>query len=141
MIYVKSLGRTLELVRSGEANRQQMWDISNSLKSGLRELGYYVGPGESPICSVFVPIGTEETATVGMRLVSYLRERGIFVTAITYPVIPLGLLMFRVIPTASHTQEDVQTTIARFKDMRDEMSLTLDMTGEDETKVRKVFGL
>jgi glycine C-acetyltransferase len=76
-----------------------------------------------------------------MRLVSFLRERGIFVTAITYPVIPLGLLMFRVIPTAAHTEEDVETTITRFKEMRDEMNLTLDMTGEDETKVRKVFGL
>ena len=141
MVYVKSLGKTLELVRSGEANRQKMWEISNGLKSGLRELGYYVGPGESPICSVFVPIGTEETAAVGMRLVSYLRERGIFVTAITYPVIPLGLLMFRVIPTASHTEEDVTTTVAKFKEMRDEMNLTLDMTGEDQKKVRKVFGL
>ncbi|MFP4329506.1 MAG: aminotransferase class I/II-fold pyridoxal phosphate-dependent enzyme [Spirochaetaceae bacterium] len=141
MVYVKSLGKTLELVRGADGNRQQMWDISYSLKQGLRDLGYYVGPGESPICAVFVPIGTEESATVGMRLVRYLRDRGIFVTAITYPVIPLGLLMFRVIPTAAHKQEDVEVTLEEFRRMRDEMGLTLDMSGEDEAKVRKVFGL
>lgn len=141
MVYVKSLDKTLDLVRSADENRRHMWNISNSLKQGLRELGYYVGPGESPICSVFAPVGTEETHLVGMRLVRFLREKGVFVTGITYPVIPLGLMMFRVIPTAAHTEEDVEFTLKQFQAMRDEMNMSLDMTGEDEVKVKKVFGL
>ena len=61
-------------------------------------------------------------------------------TAITYPVIPLGLCMYRMIPTAGHKLEDVEETVAAFKLMRDELKLNLTIAGEDLEKVRKVFG-
>jgi glycine C-acetyltransferase len=77
---------------------------------------------------------------VGTQTVSFLRDRGVFVTAITYPVIPLGLLMYRMIPTASHTEEDVDHTLRVFREMRDTMSLQLSMSGKDEKKVGKVYG-
>ncbi len=140
MLYVQTLRKTLDLVIAGDDRRARLWAISNRLKNGLRDLGFYVGPGESPICSVFVPIGEEELEKVGMAAVAYLRDRGVFVTAITYPVIPLGLLMFRMIPTASHLEEDVDNTVAIFRDMRDAIGLNPQMSGEDEAKVRKVFG-
>ena len=140
MVYVQSLHKTLELVASGDDRRERMWQISSSLKSSLKELGYYVGSGESPICSVFIPVRDETVETVGVRTVSYLRDRGIFVTAITYPVIPLGLCMYRMIPTAEHRPEDVEQTAATFKEMRDELGLDLSIQGEDLAKVRKVFG-
>ncbi len=73
-------------------------------------------------------------------MVHYLRENGVFVSAVIYPVIPLGLCMFRMIPTAAHTEEDVQTTISVFKKMRDELGLDLSMDGEDRRKVAKVYG-
>ena len=141
MVYVQSLLKTLDLVRAADANRDHMWAMSNGLKQGIGDLGYYVGPGTSPICSVFIPIGENELETVGAQAVGYLRERGVFVTAITWPVIPLGLLMFRMIPTAAHTQEDVDNTVAIFKEMRDRLGLRLDMSGDDQTKVRRVYGL
>jgi glycine C-acetyltransferase len=141
MVYVKTLGKALELVMDGDDRRDAMWKNANSLKTGLRELGYYIGPGDSPICSVFIPVRDETVETVGVRTVSYLRERGIFVTAVTYPVIPLGLCMFRMIPTAVHTQEDVAETVAVFKSMRDELGIDLKIEKEDQAKVRKVFGV
>jgi glycine C-acetyltransferase len=141
MVYVQSLRKALELVKAGDDRRETMWRNSNALKSGLRELGYHVGPGESPICSVFIPIREESTETVGMRTVGYLRERGVFVTAVTYPVIPLGLCMFRMIPTTVHEQEDIDFTLETFKNMRDELKLDLSIEGEDKAKVRKVFGI
>lgn len=141
MVYVQSLTKSLELVRAGDDRRDRMWQNSNALKQGLKEHGYFVGPGESPICSVFIPVRDETVETVGVRTVTYLRDNGIFVTAITYPVIPLGLCMFRMIPTATHKPEDVARTIEVFENMRDELKLDLTIEKEDLAKVRKVFGI
>lgn len=141
MVYVKTLRKALQFVREGDDRRKRMWDISKKLRNGLRELGYYIGEGESPICAVFAPIGAEEIEAVGARLVGYLRkEKNIFTTAVIYPVIPLGLLMFRIIPTAAHSDEDVELTIKGFKELRDEMKLDLTMTEEDRKKIDKVYG-
>ncbi|HKJ85810.1 MAG TPA: pyridoxal phosphate-dependent aminotransferase family protein [Spirochaetia bacterium] len=140
MVYVQSLRKALELVQAGDDRRERMWQNSTALKDGLRELGYYIGPGESPIGSVFIPTHEETVETVGVRTVQYLRERGIFVTAIVYPVIPLGLCMFRMIPTTSHKQEDIDETIRVFKQMRDEFGIDPTIAGEDLVKVKKVFG-
>ena len=141
MVYVRTLSKTLELVIGADANRARMWRISNMLKNGLRELGFYVGPGEGQICSVFIPIDTDTVDGVGMRTVGYVRDQGVFVTAIAYPVIPLGLLMFRMIPTAVHTEADVQRTLEVFGRMRDNLHLRLSVTAEEERKIRKVYGL
>ena len=141
MVYVKTLRRALEMVRDGEERRKRMWEISKKMRDGLRELGYYIGLGESPICAVFAPIGEEAAEEVGARLVHYPRhEKNVFTTAVIYPVVPLGLLMFRIIPTAAHSDEDVELTIKAFREMRDEMKLNLSMTDEDRKKIDKVYG-
>lgn len=140
MVYVKSLTKSVELVKAGDDRRARMWQRSNELKNGLRELGYSIGPGDSPICAVFIPVRDETAETVGIRTVKFLRDRGIFITAITYPVIPLGLMMYRMIPTAAHEPEDVQRTVEVFKQMRDELKLELTMDGEDLAKMKKVYG-
>jgi glycine C-acetyltransferase len=141
MVYVKSLQKALELVINGDENRKRMWDNSNRLKAGLRNAGFYVGPGESPICSVFVPVNKDNIIEIATKMVVFLREeKGIFVTIITYPVIPLGLCMYRLIPTASHTFEDVDKTIKAYTEMRDNLKLKLDFTGENERDVEKIFG-
>ncbi len=140
MVYVKALEKTLELVIAGDDRRERMWANSNSLKARLKELGYIVGPGESPICSVFMPVGDEAVENVGMRTVQYLRDKGIFVTAISYPVIPLGLLMFRIIPTAAHTEEHIARTVDAFRSMRDDFGVSLNASEQDLKKISKVYG-
>lgn len=140
MVYVKSLGTALDLVVAADDRRDKMWANANALKQGLKENGYFVGPGESPICSVFIPVRDTTVEAVGIRTVTFLRDRGIFVTAITYPVIPLGLCMYRMIPTAAHKPEDVARTVDVFRAMRDELKLDFTIEKEDLVKVRKVFG-
>ena len=54
-----------------------------------------------------------------MALVKDLRENfGIFCSIVVYPVIPKGLILLRLIPTASHTMEDVNETIDAFSSIR-----------------------
>ena len=140
MVYVKALGKTLDLIIDGDERRKKLWDISNKLKNGLRDLGYFIGTGESPICSVFIPVGDGDVHQIGGGMVRYLRENGVFVTAVIYPVIPLGLCMLRMIPTTAHTQAEVDETLALFKRMREEHSLNLTMGDDDLKKIAKVYG-
>lgn len=141
MVYVQSLRKTFDLVKTADDRRAKMWARSTELKTGLKELGFYVGPGESMICSVFVPIGDGTIETMGAATSGFLRQNGVFVTAIAYPVIPLGLLMFRMIPTAMHEEEDVHTTLSVFIKMRDNLGLRLTMTDDEDKMIRKVYGI
>ena len=140
LIYVKAMQKALELVMDGDERRETLWQKSNALKQGLRDIGYFIGPGDSPICSVFVPVGEIDIPRDGAAMVKYLRDKGVFVTAVIYPVIPLGLCMFRMIPTVAHTDADIADTHAVFKEMRDELSLDLDIDGTHREKIGKVYG-
>jgi glycine C-acetyltransferase len=139
MIYVKTLLKALDLVTTGDERRKKMWEMSEKLKTGLRDLGFYIGDGESPICAVFTPMKDRSINEVAPRMIQYLRDRGVFVTGIIYPVIPLGLLMFRMIPTATHTDADIQLTLEAFKDMKAELQLDTTMDGQDLKNVKKLY--
>jgi len=137
MTYVLSLKVALRKVIEGDDRRRVMWQRSEALKNGLRELGYHIGTGDSPICSVFVPVG-EYLESIGMEMLTYLRVNGVFCTGLVWPVIPPGLIMFRMIPTSVHTSEDVGKTVEVFKNMRD--SLKIQPLGSVElSKIAKIY--
>jgi glycine C-acetyltransferase len=94
MIYVKSLQKTLELVRNGADRRKKLFHISDKLSEGLKALGFYVGDVKSPIIPVFVPGGDPK---IGMEWILFLRNKGIFTTAVMYPVIPKNFVEFRML--------------------------------------------
>ena len=119
--YVESLLTTLDYVENGEENRKQMWHITHRLQTGLRALGFNLGNTVSPITPVYIPAGDEKTATEAMKLLR--TEYGIFVSAVTYPVVPRGVVLFRLTSTASHTDEDVDITLDAFKKLRDYLNL------------------
>ena len=70
-------------------------------------------------------------------MIQYLRDNSVFVSAVIYPVIPLGLCMFRMIPTTAHSLEDVDTTVEIFKKMKEEINLDLTMGEVDLKKIAK----
>ena len=122
MVYVEVLIKTLEIIRSDTARRKRMWEVAKKLKDGLRNLGYNVGDVPSPITSVYVPVGD---VTLGGMIIIKLRQVGVFVTGVIYPVVPKGIGLFRMIPTAAHTDEDIDTTLDAFRMVRDELKLDL----------------
>lgn len=139
MVYVRTLNKALDMIIEGDDRRKKMWDNSAKLKKGLQELGFHIGEGESPICAVFAPMKGRTLAEVGPKLIHHLREKGVFVTGITYPVIPIGLFMFRMIPTTNHSDEDIELTIKAFREMRDELKMDLVMEGDDLKNVTKIY--
>jgi len=138
MPYVKSLQVALKKVADGDDRRQAMWDRSNELKDGLRNLGYHIGTGDSPICAVFTPVG-ENLEEVAMTMLTYLRQHKIFCTGVMWPVIPPGLVMFRMIPTAAHSKEDVARTVEVFKSMRDDLKVQFPLKDDLVSKISKIF--
>jgi glycine C-acetyltransferase len=123
LVYVWTVRKALSIVESEPQLRERMWRIAHRLQSGLVEQGFDIGDTESPITPVYVIAGDEKMA---MAMMVMLREQfGVFVSAVTYPVVPRGVILFRMIPTAAHSEEDVDRTVEAFGKMRDAMKLDL----------------
>jgi len=112
MPLVVGLLKRLELMRNHPEYREKLWEITRALQSGLREAGFDIGNTNTPVTPVYLS-GSIPEAT---NMVYDLRENfGIFCSMVTYPVIPKGMIILRLIPTAVHTIDDVNYTIDCFK--------------------------
>lgn len=106
--------KRLELLKRGTC-REKLWEIANAMQQGLREKGLDIGNTESPVTPVYFP----GDANMGTNIVYDLRENyGIFCSVVVYPVVPKGVLMLRIIPTAAHSMEDVERTIHVFSEVK-----------------------
>ena len=104
--------KRLELLRSQPALKDNLWKVVNVLQSGLKEAGFDIGKTQSPVTPVFM------TGTIGeaTNLIYDMRENyDIFCSMVVYPVVPKGVIILRLIPTAVHTIEDVNYTIDAFR--------------------------
>ena len=102
----------LELLRSNPSLKNDLWKIVNALQSGLKEAGFEIGNTESPVTPVYMS-GSIPEAT---NMIYDLRENSdIFCSMVVYPVVPKGVIILRLIPTAVHTLEDVKYTIEAFR--------------------------
>ncbi len=106
--------KRLDMVRTQPELRKNLWTIVDALQKGLREAGFNIGNTESPVTPVMLN-GTIPEAT---NITVEMREKyNIFCSIVTYPVVPKGVILLRLIPTAVHTLEDVKYTIAAFKEI------------------------
>jgi len=111
--------KRLELLKSKPELREKLWVIVNALQKGLKEKGFNIGKTESPVTPVYFEGGPDE----GTNVVVDLRENyGIFCSIVVYPVVPKGVLMLRLIPTAVHTLEDVERTINVFSEIKEKLA-------------------
>jgi len=110
--------KRLELLRTRPELKNKLWEITNALQSGLTNAGFEIGKTESPVTPVYLN-GTIPEAT---NLILDLRENyDIFCSMVVYPVVPKGIIMLRLIPTAVHTLEDVNYTIETFKTIKENL--------------------
>ncbi len=110
--------KRLELLRTKPELKENLWKIVNALQSGLRKRGFNIGTTESPVTPVFLSGGIVEAA----NLILDIRETyKIFCSVVIYPVVPKDVIMLRLIPTAVHTLEDVNETIAAFEAISDKL--------------------
>jgi glycine C-acetyltransferase len=110
--------KRLDMLRSDKSHKEKLWNIVTALQSGLRDRGFDLGNTQSCVTPVYLQGSIPEA----MALVKDLRENhGIFCSIVVYPVIPKGLILLRLIPTASHTLEDVQITLDAFSSIRERL--------------------
>lgn len=119
MPLVFGLHQRLSLIKGKPELRSQLWDITGQLQKGLREAGLEIGNTQSPVTPVYLE-GSIEQATA---LVRDLREtHDIFCSLVVYPVVPKGMIILRLIPTANHTKEEVERTVEVFKQVKQSLT-------------------
>ncbi|MFT6321634.1 MAG: glycine C-acetyltransferase [Granulosicoccus sp.] len=118
-IYAKSLAmpivvgarKRLAMIKNDTTQKDKLWTIVNALQSGLKARGFDLGETNSCVTPVYMKGSVEEA----QALVYDMRENhSVFCSIVVYPVIPKGMILLRLIPTASHTLEDVQITLEAF---------------------------
>ena len=110
--------KRLDMLRSRPEFKAKLWENVNALQNGLEERGFDIGTTQSCVTPVYLKGSIPEA----MVLVKDLRENhGIFCSIVVYPVIPKGLILLRLIPTASHNLEDVAITLDAFSAIREKL--------------------
>ncbi|MGB0882421.1 MAG: aminotransferase class I/II-fold pyridoxal phosphate-dependent enzyme [Vicingaceae bacterium] len=119
-VYAKSLPmplvvgnqKRLEMLKNSPEIREKLWTIANGLQKGLKDAGFNLGTTSTQVTPVILDGGVPEATNLTLDL----RENyNLFCSIVVYPVVPKGIIMLRLIPTAMHTLEDVKYTVDTFK--------------------------
>ncbi|MEY3620455.1 MAG: hypothetical protein RLZZ391_821 [Bacteroidota bacterium] len=115
MPYVVGNLKRLELLRSKPELKENLWKNALALQNGLKERGFDIGKTDSVVTPVYMKGGVEEATAMVMDI----RENyKIFCSIVVYPVIPKGHIIYRLIPTAVHTQEEIDLTLKAFSETK-----------------------
>jgi glycine C-acetyltransferase len=107
--------KRLELLRTQPQLKEKLWENALKLQNGLKEKGFDIGKTDSVVTPVYMKGGVEEAT----HMVTDLRENyNIFCSIVVYPVIPKGHIIYRLIPTAAHTDEDIRLTLKAFEETK-----------------------
>jgi len=118
MQLVKGALKRLDMLRTRPEFKAKLWENVNALQDGLKSSGFDIGTTQSCVTPVYLKGSIPEA----MALVKDLRENyGIFCSIVVYPVIPKGLILLRLIPTTTHTLEDVRITLEAFSGIREKL--------------------
>lgn len=119
LIMVEGALKRLDLIRNRPEFKNNLWKIVNALQNGLKDKGFSIGTTNSPVTPVVLNGTVGEAATLSKDL----RENyNIFCSVVIYPVVPKGMIILRLIPTAVHSIADVEETIAAFEAIKEKLS-------------------
>jgi glycine C-acetyltransferase len=107
--------KRLDLLRKHPELKDTLWKNARKLQAGLKEKGFDIGKTDSVVTPIYMKGDVPEATAMVMDL----RENyGIFCSIVVYPVIPKGHIIYRLIPTAVHSDEDIKTTLKAFEDTK-----------------------
>jgi len=115
MLIVEGMLKRMELLKTMPELREKLWHNVNKLQKGLREKGFDIGTTNSPVTPIFMKGDLPEATGMVMDI----RENyHIFCSVVVFPVIPKGQIIYRLIPTAAHTDEDIDITLRAFDETK-----------------------
>jgi glycine C-acetyltransferase len=107
--------KRLELLKTKPELKAKLWSNAQKLQNGLKERGFDIGNTDTPVTPVYMKGGVEEATAMVMDLRENYR---IFCSIVVYPVIPKGHIIYRLIPTATHTDQDIEETLVAFTETK-----------------------
>ncbi|MBC9957104.1 glycine C-acetyltransferase [Yimella sp. cx-51] len=111
--------KALALARSSDEGRKQLRDNSALFRSLMTDAGFELLPGSHPITAVMFP--GEDGARTAAQIADAMLQRGVYVIAFSYPVVPKGKARIRVQLSAAHSEQDVRTCVDAFVQARAEV--------------------
>jgi glycine C-acetyltransferase len=118
---IQTLGalKRLDMLRTMPELKDKLWENVNALQNGLKDRGFDIGDTNTCVTPVYLSGSIPEA----MMLVNDLRENyNIFLSIVVYPVIPKGIILLRMIPTASHSLQDINETLDAFEAVREKLT-------------------
>jgi glycine C-acetyltransferase len=110
--------KRVELMRKNTDLKNKLWENVNKLQKGLRDRGFNIGRTNSPVTPIYLQGDIPEATAMCLDL----RENyNIFCSIVVYPVIPKGQIIYRLIPTAAHTDEDIELTLKAFSETKEKL--------------------
>jgi glycine C-acetyltransferase len=110
--------KRLDMLRTMPELKEKLWANALRLQAGLKERGFDIGATDTPVTPVYMKGGVEEAT----QMVMDLRENyGVFASIVVYPVIPKGHIIYRLIPSAAHTFEDIDQTLKAFSETKEKL--------------------
>jgi len=105
----------MDMLKSMPALRSKLWMVTRTLQQGLRDRGFDLGKTNTMVTPIYMK-GDVPEATA---MVLDLRENyNIFCSIVVYPVIPKGQIIYRLIPTAAHSMDDIELTLKAFTETK-----------------------
>ena len=118
MLLVKGALKRLDMLRTMPELKDKLWENVNALQNGLKERGFNIGDTNTCVTPVYL----EGSIPEAMVMVNDLRENySIFLSIVVYPVIPKGIILLRMIPTATHTLQDINETLRAYEAIREKL--------------------
>lgn len=119
MLLVAGALKRLDLLRTQPELKDNLWKIVTALRDGLHKNGFSTGKSNSPV----TPVVLNGTVGEAAALTQDLREKyGVFCSVVIYPVVPKGMIILRLIPTAVHTIDDVEETVSAFAAIKEKLT-------------------
>jgi glycine C-acetyltransferase len=120
LMIVEGMLKRMEMVKTMPELREKLWYNVNRLQEGLKARGFDIGNTNSPVTPIYMKGDVPEATSMVMDL----RENyHIFCSIVVYPVIPKGDIIYRIIPTASHADEDIDITLKAFEETKKKLDL------------------
>ena len=110
--------KRLDMLKNRPEFKEKLWIIVNALRKGLLKNGFDLGNSNSPVTPIIMKGNVPQAANV---LADIRENYGIFCSVVLYPVVPKGVVLFRLIPTAVHTLAHVERTVNAFAEVRDKL--------------------
>jgi 8-amino-7-oxononanoate synthase len=107
---VASVSAALDIIETEPERREALWRNTKKMFKGFKELGFEVGPSQTPIIPIVV--GESENAFI---MAMMLQEEGVFANVAVSPAVPNGRALIRTSYMATHTEEQLNHVLMAFE--------------------------